>query len=86
MRSLAPTGTAEFQTLLERLSDKATAEYYNPYTTFEWPKTIPTGDFWNARQPATDPFFRKDGPRAALQLLAPVKRSMSTTTARRWRR
>ncbi|MFJ1843746.1 MULTISPECIES: diiron oxygenase [unclassified Streptomyces] len=38
--------TAEFRALLERLSDKATADYYNPYTTFDWPRTIPTDDFW----------------------------------------
>lgn len=38
--------TAEFRALLEKLSDKATADYYNPYTTFDWPEVIPTDDFW----------------------------------------
>lgn len=35
----AATATAddtEFRTLLDRLSDKATADYYNPFTTFDW--------------------------------------------------
>ncbi|WP_406064392.1 diiron oxygenase [Streptomyces sp. NBC_01077] len=41
-----PGDAAEFRALLDRLSDKATADYYNPYTTFDWPKSIPTDDFW----------------------------------------
>ncbi|MER5808773.1 diiron oxygenase [Streptomyces sp. NPDC002033] len=36
----------EFRALLGRLSDKATADYYNPFTTFDWPATIPTDDLW----------------------------------------
>ncbi|MCX4681219.1 diiron oxygenase [Streptomyces sp. NBC_01433] len=36
----------EFRTLLDRLSDKATADYYNPFTTFEWPTAIPTDELW----------------------------------------
>ncbi|MFC9626962.1 diiron oxygenase [Streptomyces sp. NPDC056930] len=46
MRPPARDDTAEFRALLERLSDKATADYYNPYTTFDWPNAIPTDDFW----------------------------------------
>ncbi|MFJ6464928.1 diiron oxygenase [Streptomyces sp. NPDC091387] len=43
----APAGyDAEFRNLLDRLSDKATAEYYNPFTTFDWPASIPTDDLW----------------------------------------
>ncbi|WP_329146669.1 diiron oxygenase [Streptomyces niveus] len=37
---------AEFRALLDRLSDKATEDYYNPFTTFDWPETIPTDEFW----------------------------------------
>ncbi|WP_424215884.1 diiron oxygenase (plasmid) [Streptomyces sp. BI20] len=37
---------AEFRTLLDRLSDKATADYYNPFTTFDWPETIPADGLW----------------------------------------
>ncbi|MFE3760152.1 diiron oxygenase [Streptomyces sp. NPDC059104] len=36
----------EFRALLDRLSDKATADYYNPFTTFDWPSTIPTDGLW----------------------------------------
>ncbi|MEU7517089.1 diiron oxygenase [Streptomyces sp. NPDC042898] len=36
----------EFRALLDRLSDKATADYYNPFTTFDWPTTIPTDALW----------------------------------------
>ncbi|WP_405792462.1 diiron oxygenase [Streptomyces sp. NBC_01506] len=45
----AATATAddtEFRTLLDRLSDKATEDYYNPFTTFDWPATIPTDELW----------------------------------------
>ncbi|WP_329625272.1 diiron oxygenase [Streptomyces sp. NBC_01255] len=36
----------EFRALLDRLSDKATADYYNPFTTFDWPPAIPTDGLW----------------------------------------
>ncbi|MYQ40754.1 P-aminobenzoate N-oxygenase AurF [Streptomyces sp. LamerLS-316] len=45
----AVTATAddtEFRALLDRLSDKATADYYNPFTTFDWPAAIPTDELW----------------------------------------
>ncbi|MER6778156.1 MULTISPECIES: diiron oxygenase [unclassified Streptomyces] len=53
-RNTPPTGSAgtataedtEFRALLDRLSDKATADYYNPYTTFDWPPTIPADGLW----------------------------------------
>lgn len=48
--STGPVSTAgddtEFRTLLDRLSDKATADYYNPFTTFDWPPTIPADGLW----------------------------------------
>ncbi|MEU3063784.1 diiron oxygenase [Streptomyces subrutilus] len=42
----APADDTEFRTLLDRLSDKATADYYNPFTTFDWPASIPTDELW----------------------------------------
>jgi hypothetical protein len=42
----AAESDAEFRTLLERLSDKATADYYNPFTTFDWPDGIPADALW----------------------------------------
>ncbi|MEV0410663.1 diiron oxygenase [Streptomyces sp. NPDC050448] len=40
------TADAEFGALLDRLSEKATADYYNPFTTFDWPPTISTDELW----------------------------------------
>lgn len=42
----ATADDTEFRTLLGRLSDKATADYYNPFTTFDWPASIPTDELW----------------------------------------
>ncbi|MFE6222587.1 diiron oxygenase [Streptomyces sp. NPDC057854] len=36
----------EFRALLDRLSEKATADYYNPFTTFDWPPEIPADGLW----------------------------------------
>lgn len=36
----------EFRQLLERLSAKASSDYYNPYTTFDWPAALPEDEFW----------------------------------------
>lgn len=46
MQSLLPQHGDEFRTLLDRLSEKATADYYNPFTTFDWPDTIPGDVHW----------------------------------------
>ncbi|MEV7279334.1 diiron oxygenase [Streptomyces sp. NPDC093111] len=32
--------------MLDRLSDKATADYYNPFTTFDWPSSLPADELW----------------------------------------
>ncbi|MCX4632255.1 diiron oxygenase [Streptomyces sp. NBC_01443] len=50
-RPAAGAGTAtaddtEFKGLLDRLSEKATADYYNPFTTFDWPPAIPGDGLW----------------------------------------
>ncbi|MFE2293790.1 diiron oxygenase [Streptomyces sp. NPDC059452] len=44
--STATADDTEFRSLLDRLSDKATADYYNPFTTFDWPDSIPTDELW----------------------------------------
>ncbi|MEC4019435.1 diiron oxygenase [Streptomyces sp. H27-D2] len=44
---IAPTpGRTEFLELLDRLSQRATDSYYNPFTTFDWPETIPETAYW----------------------------------------
>ncbi|WP_200902579.1 diiron oxygenase [Protofrankia coriariae] len=37
---------AGFQRLLDRLSARASSDYYNPYTTFDWPPSLPADEFW----------------------------------------
>jgi hypothetical protein len=32
--------------ILERLSAQSVEDYYNPYKTFEWPESLPTGIWW----------------------------------------
>jgi len=39
-------GDAEFRELLDRLTTKAQADYYNPYTAFDWPQTLPEDGLW----------------------------------------
>ncbi|MET9296278.1 diiron oxygenase [Streptomyces sp. NPDC003077] len=46
MSPTLPADGTEFRALLDRLSDKATADYYNPYTAFDWPPELPAGEFW----------------------------------------
>ncbi|MEV5380598.1 MULTISPECIES: diiron oxygenase [Actinomycetes] len=38
--------TPELRELLDRLSEKAAADYYNPYRTFDWPASLPTDRLW----------------------------------------
>ncbi|MFF5472387.1 diiron oxygenase [Streptomyces achromogenes] len=35
-----------FRQLLGRLSAKASSDYYNPYTTFDWPPALPGDEYW----------------------------------------
>ncbi|MFE7779389.1 diiron oxygenase [Streptomyces sp. NPDC057445] len=35
-----------FSTMLARLSEKSRDEYYNPYTKFTWPDTVPEDQWW----------------------------------------
>ncbi|MEW1724502.1 diiron oxygenase [Streptomyces sp. NPDC093109] len=50
MHSVLPEHSDEFRTLLDRLSEKATADYYNPFTTFDWPKALPEDAYWMSRE------------------------------------
>ncbi|MFD7643425.1 diiron oxygenase [Kitasatospora sp. NPDC059795] len=40
------TDDTEFRQLLERLSARASSDYYNPYTTFDWPAELPEDEPW----------------------------------------
>lgn len=46
MQPTAAVDGSEFRKLLDRLSEKAREDYYNPYTTFDWPDTIPSDVWW----------------------------------------
>lgn len=35
-----------FRSLLDRLSERSVNDYYNPYTSFDWPASLPDDDFW----------------------------------------
>jgi len=46
LQSTAAVDSSEFRELLGRLSEKARVDYYNPYTKFDWPETIPADAWW----------------------------------------
>ncbi|GAB6903917.1 diiron oxygenase [Kineosporia succinea] len=46
MPSVTDFDTVEFRQLLDRLSAKASDDYYNPYVTFEWPDELPPDVLW----------------------------------------
>ncbi|MGH3546983.1 MAG: diiron oxygenase [Pseudonocardiaceae bacterium] len=46
MQSTAAVDSSEFRELLDRLSEKARDDYYNPYTTFDWPAEISSDVWW----------------------------------------
>ncbi|WP_207944879.1 diiron oxygenase [Actinomadura rubrisoli] len=37
---------SQFEELLDRLSEKARGDYYNPYTRFDWPASVPEDEWW----------------------------------------
>ncbi|MFG2847123.1 diiron oxygenase [Kitasatospora sp. NPDC048296] len=37
---------ASFHEVLERLSEKSSRDFYNPYTKFSWPEAMAEGDWW----------------------------------------
>src|SRR5437868_13506871 len=36
----------QLEQLVDRLADKARGEYYNPYTLFNWPDSVPADAWW----------------------------------------
>jgi hypothetical protein len=44
--TIAVPDRPELRELLDRLSGKATEDYYNPYQTFDWPDSIPEDRLW----------------------------------------
>jgi hypothetical protein len=40
------TTTRDISALLERITEMSVETYYNPYKTFQWPDTLPDGQWW----------------------------------------
>ena len=63
VQTMIDSDDRRFRDLLDRLGRMSVDDYYNPYRTFEWPASLPTGRLWMSRD-----LLSVDGTAAAAQL------------------